>query len=413
MPDLAAGRWVRRGNDIVVLLPGDRIADGRVLAEAGGPPFQPPTDVIDARIDVGAQRALLRMFKADVAARIDATGMLTAVKSGQLAGIFGDDLLASVKLAGRLNTQRWLLVPKGEDATLVVDPAGPPAIVFRGDTPDIRSIPSRIDSALRRAWASFEGLRGRRCFFGLPTTVGSVAAEREGSGYEVGSGTAVEPRLSLFENAPNRPLSKTQLDAFKAFKGCAERLARRIRAFGFPTNYPLRVNCGLRCSCEVGQIGPAPYETGADIIRSLACVEQCLNRPVEELHIFGHSGPNGIFGTSPQLQCGLYHRQEAPSTTCCGRTVGDIPPASLARNVTILLHGCNTAKRWGSGGSNSSFAHDLAERLVSAGLSDARVFGHPASVAIGVNDLWVEFSDAHPTGKKVPGRLPGPSHFCL
>jgi hypothetical protein len=230
---------------------------------------------------------------------------------------------------------------------------------------------------------------------------------------------AVEARLCLFENAPNRALTPRAIDAFKAFKACAERHARRLRAFGFPTNYPLNVQCALRCTCALGQIGaapqvgPAPYESGADIIASIACVEQCLKKPVEEIHIFGHSGSNGVFGTTHDLQCGLYHRTESPSRTCCGRTVDDIPPASLAGNVTILLHGCSTAKRWGPSESRTSFAQDLAARLVSAGLVDTRVFGHPVSVAVGVNDHWVEFSRANPRGKTVPGRLPGPSHFCL
>jgi hypothetical protein len=121
-------------------------------------------DLIDPRIDVGAQRALLRMSKGDPAARAAASGMLAAVRGEQLAGIYGDDLLAAVKLAQRLGTVRWKLVPPGEDAVLVVDPQEPltlpPRIVFRGDTPDIRSTPSRIDPALRKAWSTFELLRG-------------------------------------------------------------------------------------------------------------------------------------------------------------------------------------------------------------------------------------------------------------
>src|SRR5437867_5385365 len=97
------------------------------------------------------------MLKGDPGARADAKGMLTAVKSGQLAGIYGDDLLPAVKVAQRLGTQRWLLVPKGEDTTLVLEFADPltppPTIIFRGDTPDIRSTPSQPDPALRRAWS--------------------------------------------------------------------------------------------------------------------------------------------------------------------------------------------------------------------------------------------------------------------
>ncbi len=129
-------------------------------------------DVIDSRIDVSAQFALLRMQREGGAAAVDAAQMLEAIKiTNQLAGIFGDDLRAAADLARRLNTQRWLLVPNGEDAALVLDPAAPtvapPTIIFRGGEgrpprDGVRSIPQRLDPALRKAWATFQLLRAGR-----------------------------------------------------------------------------------------------------------------------------------------------------------------------------------------------------------------------------------------------------------
>ena len=113
-------------------------------------------DVIDERIDVHAQYALQRMFKGDPSARADATQMLTAVKAGQLKGIYKEDQRVPAMLAKRWNTEWWQLIPEGEDAALIFEPVdpmiAPPIIVFRDQ---VRSIPYRIDPALRKAWASY------------------------------------------------------------------------------------------------------------------------------------------------------------------------------------------------------------------------------------------------------------------
>jgi len=116
-------------------------------------------DPRDKRIDFGAKFALQRMLKKG-ATQLDAIRLIRAIDSGRLAGIHGDDRLEAVQIAKKLNTYRWLLVPKGEDAALVVDQlrpfSVPPTIIFRGDTPDIRNQSARIDEALRRASGSFD-----------------------------------------------------------------------------------------------------------------------------------------------------------------------------------------------------------------------------------------------------------------
>ena len=95
-------------------------------------------DPTDKRIDVGAKFALQRMLKVPDTA-VDAARLIRGINGKTLAGIFGDDLAAAVKVAQAHGTQRWLLVPKGEDAALVMDAAAPldapPTIIFRGDTP--------------------------------------------------------------------------------------------------------------------------------------------------------------------------------------------------------------------------------------------------------------------------------------
>jgi hypothetical protein len=61
---------------------------------------------------------------------VDAVRLIRGINGKTLAGIFGDDLSAAVKVAQAHGTQRWLLVPKGEDAALVMDAAygGAPAL---------------------------------------------------------------------------------------------------------------------------------------------------------------------------------------------------------------------------------------------------------------------------------------------
>ena len=110
-------------------------------------------DVIDSRIDVGAQKALIRM-KGNPATSADAAEMLAAVKSGQLAGIFGDDLRAAAQLASRLDTVRWELVPRGQVAALIRErnASAPPTIIFRAQ---YRGDRQRLDPALAAVWRNF------------------------------------------------------------------------------------------------------------------------------------------------------------------------------------------------------------------------------------------------------------------
>jgi hypothetical protein len=116
-------------------------------------------DPKDKRIDVGAKFALQRMLNVPETA-VDAARLIRGINGGTLAGIFGDDLLAAVKVAQSHGTQRWLLVLKGEDAALVLNAAAPldapPTVIFRGDTPDIRNKPARLDPALQKASQTFD-----------------------------------------------------------------------------------------------------------------------------------------------------------------------------------------------------------------------------------------------------------------
>jgi V8-like Glu-specific endopeptidase len=112
-----------------------------------------PAGVIDSRIDVHAQYALLRMAKGDPSAQADASAMLAAVKSGRLAGIYKEDQQVPALRAKRQGIGWWQLIPAGRDAVVVNEAGAAPIIVFRDR---VRSDASRLDPALRAAWRSLQ-----------------------------------------------------------------------------------------------------------------------------------------------------------------------------------------------------------------------------------------------------------------
>ena len=151
------GRWVRRGRNIVVLLDDKaQPGDSKVYeVSAGGIPSR--RELIHPRIDFYAQEALYRIFQGDPGAREDAAQMLAAVKTGQLAGIYIVNQGVPAMRAQKMKLGWWQVIPKGEDAILLLDPAnmmaGPPLIAFRDS---VKSDPSRLDPALRKAWRTFQ-----------------------------------------------------------------------------------------------------------------------------------------------------------------------------------------------------------------------------------------------------------------
>lgn len=122
--------------------------------EAELPPSRVLTvaDVRDDRIDVFAQRALLRLSE-DPKTTDDAREMVSAVKEQRLAGIYKEDQRVPALRAQRMGTWWGTLIPTGSDATSVSNPANLPPelpiIVFRDQ---VRSTASRLDPALVEVW---------------------------------------------------------------------------------------------------------------------------------------------------------------------------------------------------------------------------------------------------------------------
>lgn len=186
----------------------------------------------------------------------------------------------------------------------------------------------------------------------------------------------VRTRLCLFQNSSNSSHRNH-------FRCGALRQARRIGAFAVPTT----AGCARR-------VGATAYDTGADVIAAVERVHRCLGRPVDTVHIFGHSSSNGLFGTTLG-RAGLYKTGTSGIDRSDGaRTVTDIPTKSLAPNVVFILHGCNQAA------DSDNFARDLYRHLA-ASLANPRVYGHYNGGCASRNNSWREYSKRHPTGRNV------------
>jgi hypothetical protein len=143
----------------------DVVSPGRILTYT-------TRDVIDQRISVPAQHSLVRLSR-NPPTNADAVSLLEAVKAGRLGGIFCVNWQKPAQRAIRLGKSWWTVIPSGEDAVLMLDPdnplSGQPFIAFRRELdPDcgllsgeqrFASLPSRLDAALRKAWAAFERMR--------------------------------------------------------------------------------------------------------------------------------------------------------------------------------------------------------------------------------------------------------------
>ncbi|MEP7342386.1 MAG: penicillin-insensitive murein endopeptidase [Acidobacteriota bacterium] len=391
-------------------------------------------DPTDPRIDVSAKFALQRMLKSDPSSHNDASGMITAINTRRLAGIFGDDLRASAQLAQRIGTVRWELIPKGEDAALVLDTSGLPAIVFRGGQgkppkDGVRRIPSRLDPALRKAWVSFQRLQtgdiqcdgGVRSvgskFLGRPNALLAnvvpaclptaneprcgllpqafqraslrkpIRPSREINNGDYEIAAKIEPKLSFFED-----LGNDQNAVF--FKNQASRWAKVIHS--------IAVTSSSNCNLE----GSTPYKSGRDILEALSSAFICLGaEPIREMHFFGHMYPEGIIGSFNND--GLYFRDPFLSGSQMrpvnrsggGRTVADLPKGVLSQDVIFILHGCNTAT------GNDNFARKLWEHLATF-LKNPKVFGHNRSVCVGQDGFWREYSRQSPTGTLITKKIP-------
>ena len=106
------------------------------------------SDIIDPRIDIGAQKSLMRKMSRGEPTSLDASAMIGAIKDETLAGILLPSRRPVSERAQRLGRTAADLIPPGQRSTCVREPEGEaPLIVYRGGNAD------HVDAALSEAWS--------------------------------------------------------------------------------------------------------------------------------------------------------------------------------------------------------------------------------------------------------------------
>jgi peptidoglycan hydrolase-like protein with peptidoglycan-binding domain len=195
-------------------------------------------------------------------------------------------------------------------------------------------------------------------------------------------GARVQPRVCLYQEASNSSHRNH-------FHHLALGTARRIGAIGSPD----AANCNPK-------VGATSYKTGADIINAIRAAWQCVGKkPIQIVHVFGHSFPIGIIGATAET--GLYQNSyslDASARSSGARSIADIPTDILSDNVIFVLHGCNQAYGCDIKGDDDNFAQSLLEQL-SGALKNPKVYGHYNSGCAGRDNSWCMYSKKLPKGK--------------
>lgn len=110
------------------------------------------TDIIDSRIDVSAQYALMRMFRGSLFEQYTASQILSAVKDGRVGGVYIADQKVPALQAKAAGDTWWTMVPKWASMICYEKPANksPLMVMAKG----VEKQPQILDEAMSQAfWA--------------------------------------------------------------------------------------------------------------------------------------------------------------------------------------------------------------------------------------------------------------------
>jgi phosphatidylserine/phosphatidylglycerophosphate/cardiolipin synthase-like enzyme/outer membrane protein OmpA-like peptidoglycan-associated protein len=120
-------------------------------------------DVIDPRINVSAQHALVRLSRNPLTSA-DAVSMLQEIKADRLIGIYKADEGMPIRIARQMgrNLGWGSLIPRGAGSALILDPSdlfhGPPMIVFHPSlAPAVKA--RELDQTLMTSWNAYLAFR--------------------------------------------------------------------------------------------------------------------------------------------------------------------------------------------------------------------------------------------------------------
>lgn len=196
-------------------------------------------DVIDKRISVPAQHSLVRLSK-NPATRTDAVRILGEIKAERLAGIYCVNWEIPAKRALRFQRSWWTVIPPGENSVLMLDPdnllGGQPLIAFRRElAPDCGLLkgekrfagsPTKLDSALLRAWQTYLRFQQRKILPCLPAQGQNTASSASVMKLQAGKKSAPYPVvppccelakcLCLLEDKPPQTKQQTRSTCWAA-----------------------------------------------------------------------------------------------------------------------------------------------------------------------------------------------------
>ena len=269
-------------------------------------------DVIDERIDVAAQKAILRMRSRSPDRAYE---LLSFIKNGQLRGFVGDDLKVAADLAQELHTFRWELVPKNEDAALVYGQGYefPPLAIYK-------EVCRKSTQHMDRVADIVHDLAKNHL------TLPLLSPSSKSSVLRAFAATTPDLVLILWQKIAGS-CHGLRKDSF-GFKNLANRAARLFRSCSHET-----------CVVE-------GYQTGKELLDILSSRR---SEKVKRVHIFGHSAPRGLFGgfsgeVGLYLDCVDLSQNEIARG---GRRLlyrnANLLSSALSSNVVFVLHACNTA----------------------------------------------------------------------
>lgn len=352
-------------------------------------------DVIDERIDVAAQKAILRMRSRSPDRAYE---LLNFIKNDQLRCFVGDDLKVAADLAQELHTFRWELVPKNEDAALVYGQGYefPPLAIYK-------EVCRKSTQHMDRVADIVHDLAKNHL------TLPLLSPSSKSSVLRAFAATTSNIVLILWQKKEDSS-GKLILDS-AGFKNLAERAARMLEKFNNKT-----------CVIE-------GYQTGKELLDILSrnrSEKVKVTVKVTRVHIFGHSAPRGLFGGIDNA--GLYNNcvfLDQNDRTRGARKLYDLNyyanrSSALSPNVVFVLHACNTAcyvygdnckgkkhKRedWDRYGPPIDHTHGINQTNPYPGFaaileyslinflgsnSHPEVWGHNASVNSNITNLWVK-----------------------
>ncbi len=115
------------------------------------PPCEIKTsDIIQTKIDIGAQYSMMRKMSGDDTSRYEASSIIKALENETLAAVLLPPRKAVSDRGQRMSPPQgyWTMIPKGKNSVCLQEPAGEaPMIVYRENLQ-----PSQIDAAISEAW---------------------------------------------------------------------------------------------------------------------------------------------------------------------------------------------------------------------------------------------------------------------